>query len=62
MGVRELSREELIELKQNYYCNELGNNASYGELADIDNIVTDKEIFEYYDYVDFVKDDFFCNM
>lgn len=62
MSVKELNREELIELKQNYYCNELGNNASYGELADIDNIVTDKEIFEYYDYVDFVKDDFFCNM
>lgn len=62
MGVRELNREELIELKQNYYCNELGNNASYGELADIDNIVTDEEIFNFYDYVDFVKDDFFCNM
>lgn len=62
MGVRELSREELIELKQNFYCNELGNNASYGELADIDNIVTDEEIFNFYDYVDFVKDDFFCNM
>lgn len=62
MGVRELNREELIELKQNFYCNELGNNASYGELADIDNIVTDEEIFNFYDYVDFVKDDFFCNM
>lgn len=62
MGVRELNREELIELKQNYYCNELGNNASYGELANIDNIVTDEEIFNFYDYVDFVKDDFFCNM
>ena len=62
MGVRELNRGELIELKQNYYCNELGNNASYGELANIDNIVTDEEIFNFYDYVDFVKDDFFCNM
>lgn len=62
MSVKELNREELIELKQNYYCNELGNNASYGELADIDNIVTDEEIFNFYDYVDFVKDDFFCNM
>ena len=62
MSVKELNREELIELKQNYYCNELGNNASYGELADIDNIVTDEEIFNFYDYADFVKDDFFCNM
>lgn len=62
MSVKELNREELIELKQNYYCNELGNNASYGELANIDNIVTDEEIFNFYDYVDFVKDDFFCNM
>ena len=62
MGVRELNRGELIKLKQNYYCNELGNNASYGELANIDNIVTDEEIFNFYDYIDFVKDDFFCNM
>lgn len=62
MKVKELNRQELIELKQNYYCNELGNSASYGELADIDNIVTDEEIFNFYDYVDFVKDDFFCNV
>lgn len=60
--VEELSREELIELKQNYYCNELGNNACYGELGDIDNIVTDEEIFKFSDYVDFLKDDFFCNI
>lgn len=62
MKVKELNREELIELKQNYYCNKLGNNASYGELADIDKIVTDKEIFKFYDNIDFVKEDFFCNI
>lgn len=62
MKVKELNRQELIELKQNYYCNELGNSASYEEFADIDNIITDEEIFNFYDYVDFVKDDFFCNV
>lgn len=59
MSVKELNREQLIELKQNYYCNVLENNASYGELADIDNLVSDNEIYDYYNSTMFVKDDFF---
>lgn len=61
MSVKELTREQLIELKQNYYCNVLNNNASYGELADIDNLVSDNEIFEEYDGIIFTNDDFFCS-
>lgn len=61
MSVEELSREQLIELKQNYYCNVLNNNASYGELADIDNLVSDEEIFKEYSGVIFTNDDFFCS-
>ena len=59
MSVEELSREQLIELKQNYYCNVLNNNASYGELADIDNLVSDEEIFKEYGGIIFTNDDFF---
>ena len=58
MGVKELSREQLIELKINYYCNN-NENVSYGELANIDEIVTDEEIFEEYSATIFTEDDFF---
>lgn len=61
MSVKELNREQLTELKQNYYCNVLGNNVSYGELADIDNLVSDNEIFEEYEHITFVAEDFLCN-
>ena len=45
MSVKDLTREQLIELKQRYYT-ERNENVSYGELADIDNLVSDDEIFE----------------
>ena len=59
MSVKELNREQLTELKQIYYCEEyIKNNASYGELADIDNLVSDNEIYEYYNDTMFVEEDF----
>lgn len=61
MSVKELTREQLIELKQNYYCNVLNNNASYSELANIDSLVSDTEIFNEYEGITFVNDDFFCS-
>lgn len=60
MKVTELSRDELTELKERYYM-ERNDNVSYGELAAIDELVSDKEIFEEYSDICFVKDDFFCN-
>ena len=45
MSVYELSKNQLIELKQNYLC-EVQKNVSYGELCDADNIISDKEIFQ----------------
>ena len=44
MSVYELSKNQLIELKQNYLC-EVQKNVSYGELCDADNIISDEEIF-----------------
>ena len=65
MKVTELTRDELTELKTRYYSDLLdkrGESPSYGELAQIDAHVTDEEVYEEYDDVDFVKDDFFCNL
>lgn len=59
MKVTELSRDQLTELKVRYYT-ERNENVSYGELANINELVTDAEIFEEYDFVCFVEDDFFC--
>lgn len=58
MKVRELNRKQLEELKQRYYT-EKNENVSYGELADIDKLVTDNEIFEEYEHIEFCEEDFF---
>lgn len=58
MSVTELTRDQLIELKQHYYCGR-NESVSWGELAEIDNIVTDEEVFEEYGGTYFVEDDFF---
>ena len=72
MDVLELSRDQLIELKQNYltqladegsYAEVLDvdyNEPSYGDLTNADEIVPDDVIFHEYEGIDFVPDDFFC--
>lgn len=60
MNVKELNRNQLEELKQRYYTEKNGN-ASYGELANINELVTDEEVMKEYDNVDFVEDDFFSS-
>ena len=57
MKVKELNREQISQLKQSYYC-EYNNNVSWGELIDIDNLISDEEIFNKYHEVEFVEDDF----
>lgn len=64
MRVQELSKDELLELKSRHYTELLdrkGESPSYGELANVETLVSDEEIYEEYDGIDFVKDDFFCN-
>ena len=61
MNVKELSRDELTELKQNYYSMVNDIDLSYGELVNIDELVSDEEIFNYFSDVTFTKNDFFCN-
>lgn len=61
MKVTNLNREQLTELKQNYYC-ENNDNVSWFELATIDDLVSDEDIFEEYEEVYFTEDDFLSSM
>lgn len=58
MTVYDLNRDQLIELKQRYYIDYVNENPSYGELADVDNLVSDKEVYDEYSHIDFVPEDF----
>ena len=44
MTVYELNKNELMELKQNYYFKS-HSVCTFGELASIDSLVTDKGLF-----------------
>ncbi len=59
-SVSELSRDELIELKQAYLC-ETQYSVSWGELVYADEIVDDTIILDYYGDISFVCEDFCCN-
>ena len=63
MTVRELSYDQLVELKQRMADDEIyeteGRGASYGELAAAERI-PDERVFEQYDGIDFSNDDFLC--
>lgn len=72
MTIKELSKDQLHELKERYLMKlaDEGTFAevldvdydapSYGDLANADEIVPDDVIFREYDGIDFVKDDYFC--
>jgi len=66
MKVHELSREQFVELKQNYLCEIMdrrtGETPSWGELANVDEIVSDAEVFDFYAETEFFPDDFSCPM
>lgn len=72
MNVRELTREQLTELKGNYLI-DLANEGrfaeapgvdydfpSWGDMANADEIVPDEVIFEEYGGTEFTEEDFFC--
>ena len=73
MDITELSREQLIELKE-YYMIELSNEGNYaevmgvswdapsmGEIINIDKLIPDDVIIEHYAGYTFSDDDFFCS-
>lgn len=57
MELKNLSKEQIIQLKQRLYC-ERNENVSYGELVDIDNLVSDDEVKNEYGDIMFVEEDF----
>lgn len=62
MTVYELNHDQLSQVKVNYYTNDLdepNGPLSYGDLIDIDNIVSDDEVYDAYAGVDFTEEDFF---
>lgn len=59
MSVWELNRARLIAVKQEYYIHEHEKEGtSWGELAAIDELVTDAKIFEVFEGMTFTQDDF----
>ena len=63
MGIFELTRVQLIELKQAMLfarLDKVGRCPSYGEIADVDNDISDAAVYEEYADTIFSMDDFFC--
>ena len=61
MTVHELNRDQLTSVKQSMLCERMdanGETPSYGELADVDEIISDEEVFREYAGTEFSEDDF----
>lgn len=58
MLVEDLTRDQLVELKQNMLCQK--GSTSWGELAEADSIISDEEVFKEYAGTIFSADDFTC--
>lgn len=61
MNVKELNKFQLQELKQHYYAFdkfEEEYELSYEEMATIDELVSDEEVFDFYADTIFCEDDF----
>ena len=60
MKVSELTRDQLIQLKENYYRRTHSHIPSAYEIWDIDDLVSDEEIFAEEADTEFSEDDFLC--
>lgn len=59
--VQDLSRDELNELKSSFFYQDETQDINEGTFSTPEDI-PDKIIFEHYDGVCFVEEDFFCNI
>lgn len=59
--VQDLSRDELNELKFNFFYQDETQDINEGTFSTPEDI-SDEIIFEHYDGVCFVEEDFFCNI
>lgn len=66
MRFGDLTNDQRTEVKQRFLCERLVKNEnrtpSYGELADVDKTVSDKEVEEAYVGTEFSQDDFSCGV
>lgn len=63
--VRDLSRDQLYELKQSFLLDRMVENGdwpSYGELANADETISDEAVFAAYEGTVFSPDDFCCSV
>lgn len=58
MQVKELNKEQLTQLKINYYMLHNDLHISYSDILNIDELVTDEQVYNFYDGIVFVDDDF----
>ena len=61
MSIYELNKNQIIQLKQQYICeqNELSGQCTYwSDMANADSIVPDSVIYSYYGGIRFSKEDF----
>lgn len=61
MTVYDLNRDQLAQLKQQYYIDFIDENPSYDILADIDAYVSDQDVYNWWSGADFTPDDFFSS-
>jgi len=59
MNVKELNREQILQLKQDFLCSQ-PEWPSWKELADADTLVDDQTIFDLHAGTNFVPEDFTC--
>jgi hypothetical protein len=57
MTIKDLDKQQLTQVKQAYFA-ENHENMSYDDLEMINTLVSDEEIFEAFEGVNFVDDDF----
>lgn len=58
MKLKDLTPDQKIELKQALLTQD--RDVSYGELANADELVSDKQLEDAYGDTEFTEDDFFC--
>lgn len=60
MDVTQLSRDQLIEVKLSMLETVIGHHPSWGDLAEVDTLVSDQQVYEEFAGTCFIPDDFFC--
>lgn len=58
MSVHDLTRSQLVQLKQEMLADDMEGDVSWYELAIADDLVTDEQVFGAYEGTSFTEEDF----